>query len=171
MSVQPPFLVSDMKFVNKSTGEKSSSGRNRVTEISSMEGSWKSLLMEAISSNAAKLTSHSIRKSSTTNHKSPCWGQWTSWCNERQVNPFQAPVNFIINFLSEKFDKGLQYRTLNCLRSAISAYHVHIDGKSVGKHSKVCALLAGIFNQRPPQHRCFYMECGDGVAIYYDSLV
>ena len=54
-------------------------------------------------------------------------------------------MNFIINFLSEKFDKGLQYRTLNCLSSAISAYHVHIDGKSVGKHAKVCALLAGIY--------------------------
>ena len=57
--------------------------------------------------------------------------------------------------MSEKFDKGLQYRILNCLRSAISAYHVHIDGKSMGKHPKVCALLAGIFNQRLSQPRCF----------------
>ena len=38
--------------------------------------------------------------------------------------------------MSEKFDKGLQYRTLNCLRSAISAYHVHIDGKSMGSIQK-----------------------------------
>ena len=42
---------------------------------------------------------------------------------------------------------------MNCLRSAISAYHIHIDDKSVGKHPKVCALLAGIFNLRPPQPR------------------
>ena len=60
----------------------------------------------------------------------------------------------------------LQYRTLNCLRSAISAYHVHIDGKSVGKHPKVCALLTGIFNQRPPQPRYFYMGCGDSFTEY-----
>ena len=26
-----------------------------------------------------------------------------------------------------------------------------MDGKSVGKHPKVSALLADIFNQRPPQ--------------------
>ena len=57
----------------------------------------------------------------------------------------------IIDFFSEKFDKGLQYRTLNCLRSAISAYHVHIDSKSVEKHLEDCVLLAGIFNKRPPQ--------------------
>ena len=112
--------------------------------------------MEGISSNATKLISHSRRKSSTTNCKS-VWGQWTSWCNERQVNPFQAPMNYIISFLSEKFDKGLQYRTLNCLRSAISANHVHIDGKSVEKHPKVCDLLAGIFNQRPPQPRYVFI--------------
>ena len=70
-----------------------------------MEGFRESLQMEGISSNAAKFISDSRRKSSTTNYKS-AWGQWTSWCNERQVNPFQAPVNYIINFLSEKFDKG-----------------------------------------------------------------
>ena len=146
--------ASDKKLVNKSTGQKSSSSRNRVTEISGVEGFQQSLQMQEILSNAAKLISHSRRKSSTTNCKST-WGQWSGWCNERQVNLFQAPANYIINFLSENFDKGLQYRTLNCLRSAISAYHVHIDGKSVGKHPKVCALLAGIFNQRPPQPRCF----------------
>ena len=145
--------ASDKKFVNKSTGQKSSS-RNRVTEISGVEGFRQSLQKEGISSNAAKLISHSRRKSSTTNYES-VWGQWTSWCNERQVNLLQAPVNYIIDFLSEKFDNVLQYKILNCLISAISAYHVHIDGKSVGKHPKVCALLAGIFNQRPPQPDMF----------------
>ena len=121
-----------------------------------MEGFQQSLQMEGISSNATKLISHSRRKSSTTNYES-AWGQWTSWCNERQVNPFQAPMNYIISFLSEKFDQGLQYRTLNCLRSDISAYHVHIDGKSVEKHPKVCDLLAVIFNQRSPQRRYVFI--------------
>ena len=144
----------DKKFVHKSTGQKSSSHRNRVTEISGVEGFRQSLQKEGISSNAAKLISHSRRKSSAANYELG-WGRWTSWCNKRQVNPFQTPVNHIIKIMSEKFDKGLQYRILNCLRSAISAYHVHIDGKSMGKHPKVCALLAGIFNQRLPQPRCF----------------
>ena len=144
----------DKKFVHKSTGQKSSSHRNRVTEISGVEGFRQSLQKEGISSNAAKLISHSRRKSSAANYELG-WGRWTSWCNKRQVNPFQTPVNHIIKIMSEKFDKGLQYRILNCLRSTISAYHVHIDGKSMGKHPKVCALLAGIFNQRLPQPRCF----------------
>ena len=115
--------ASDKKFVNKSTGQKSSSSRNRVTEISGVKGFRQSSQIEGISSNAAKPISHSRSKSSTTNYES-AWVQWTSWCNERWVYPFQASVNYIINFLSEKFDKGLQCRTLNCLRSAISAYRV-----------------------------------------------
>ena len=106
------------QFVNKSTGQKSSSSRNRVTEISGVEGLRESLQMQGISSNVVKLISH--------------------WCNERQVNPFQAPVNYIINVLSEKFDKGLQYITLNPLRSAISEYHVHIKS---GKASKSLCFI------------------------------
>ena len=112
-----------------------------------------------------KLISHSRRKSSTTNYKST-WGQWTSSCNEIQVNSFQARANYINNVLSEKFDKGLQYRTLNSLRSAISAYHVHIDGKYVGKNPKDCGFLASIFNQRPPQSR--YVFIWDvGIVLQY----
>ena len=67
-------------------------------------------------------------------------------------------MNYIINFLSEKFGKWLQYRTLNCSRSSISAYHVDIDGKSVGKHPKICALIAGIFNQQPLQPRYVFIR-------------
>ena len=146
----------DKKFVNNSTRQKSSSSRNKVTGIRGVEGFQQSLQMEGYSSNAAKLISHSRRKSSRTNYKS-AWDQRTSWCNERQVNPFQKPVNYIINFLSEKFDKGLKYRTLNCLRWTISAYHLHIDGKSLRKHPKFCALLAIIFNQRPPQPKYVFI--------------
>ena len=60
------FSASDNKFVNKSIGKNSSSSRNRVTEISGVEGFWQSLQMEGVSSSTAKRISHSRRKSSTT---------------------------------------------------------------------------------------------------------
>ena len=66
--------VSSKKFVNRSSGQKSSSSRNRVSEISGVEGFLEILRMKGISSNAAKLISHSRRKSSTTNYES-AWGQ------------------------------------------------------------------------------------------------
>ena len=66
-----------------------------------------------------------------------------------------AEGNFIMgvqqpNYLSALFDEGLQYRIVNAHRSAISAYHDFINGKPIGKHPNICALLTGIFNERPP---------------------
>ena len=86
-------FASDKRFVPKSTGKKPTFSRNKITKISGVEGFRESLQMEGISNNAQ------IERGSY---------------NGRQVNPFQAPiVNYIINYQSEKFDKGLQYRTMN----------------------------------------------------------
>ena len=59
MSVHPPFLLLQVKNLLKIS-------RNKVTEISSVEGFWESLHMEGISGNSAKLISHSSGKSQTT---------------------------------------------------------------------------------------------------------
>jgi len=56
-----------------------------------------------------------------------------------------------LNFLGELFEAGYEYRTINSHRSAISAYHNHIGGERIGIHPRVCELLTGVFNQRPPQ--------------------
>ena len=58
--------------------------------------------------------------------------------------------------MSQLFQNGLQYRTINNYRFAISAFHDHIQGKPVGEHPRICSLVAGVFNSRPPQPRyCF----------------
>ena len=59
----------------------------------------------------------------------------------------------IVQFLVDQFDTGLQYRTINTLRSAISSTHPDIEGSSVGSHPLVFCLLRGMFNNRPPAPR------------------
>ena len=59
--------------------------------------------------------------------------------------------------LSYLFDLGYEYRTVNCHRSAISAYHEHVDNKPLGQHPDARALLKGVFNQRPPQPRYLFI--------------
>ena len=71
-----------------------------------------------------------------------------------------------MNYLSTLFDEGLQYRTVNAHWSAISAYHNFINGKPIGKHPKVCAILTGIFNKRPPQPRYTFISDVDVVLTY-----
>ena len=60
------------------------------------------------------------------------------------------PLSNVLQFLAEQFDTGLQYRTVNTLRSAISTTHPNIDGMAVGRHPLVSRLLRGMFNLRPP---------------------
>ena len=59
----------------------------------------------------------------------------------------------VLEYLASLFEQGYEYRTIGCHRSAISAYHEHVDGKPIGQHPDVCALVNGVFNNRPPQPR------------------
>ena len=72
--------------------------------------------------------------------------------SENKLIQLNVPLSKILNYLSTLFDKDLQYRTKNSqFTSAISAYLCSADGNPFGKYPRDCALLTGIFNQRPPQ--------------------
>ena len=47
----------------------------------------------------------------------------------------------MLEFLSNLFSEGLEYRTINGYRSTISAYHEKAEGSPIGQHPKVCHLL------------------------------
>lgn len=56
----------------------------------------------------------------------------------------------IIEFLTKLFKDGLQYRTINTYRSAISKNHPLIDSLQVGKHPLIIRHMRAIFNERTP---------------------
>ena len=78
-------------------------------------------------------------------------------CLERKINPFQAPLKDIIEYLTFLFNYGNEYRTINLHRSAISAFHEYTDVLPVGKHPRICSLVSGIFNLRPPKPRYMFV--------------
>ena len=82
---------------------------------------------------------------------------WASWCDKKQVDAFRRDVIKILDYLTFIFEKGYEYRTIGCHRSAICAFHDHVDGKPVGQHPEVCALVRGIFNNRSPQPRYMFV--------------
>ena len=95
------------------------------------------------------------------------WSKWCGWCSGRHINPLSASLGNILEFLADQFDLGLQYRSLNTLRSAISNSHSQIDCVNVGSHPIVSRLLKGMFNARPPAPR--YSGSWD-VAIVVEYL-
>ena len=62
-------------------------------------------------------------------------------CSERKIDPFCSNINQILEFLSQIFQNGLQYRTINNYRSEISAFHDQIQVKPVEEHPRICYLV------------------------------
>ena len=73
------------------------------------------------------------------------------WCDKQQIYPIQPSIAKVVDFLSEHFQAGLQYSTLNSYRSAISSTIPQVEGCPVGQHPLACKFMKGVFNSRPPQ--------------------
>lgn len=71
--------------------------------------------------------------------------KWWNFCNNKKANPFEYNIPTIVSFLSEEFNKGAKYGTLNSIRSAISLI---VDPKIAADH-RVKRLLKGAYNLRP----------------------
>lgn len=101
--------------------------------------------VRGISNKAVNLKSYSRKAETISNYKSP-WGKFVSWCHQSQINPFYCTLQKVINFFAKLFEKGLKNRTRNLCKSVISVFHPHTEGKPVGQHPKIYALLARIYN-------------------------
>lgn len=67
------------------------------------------------------------------------------------MDPVEAPVVEVANFLAELFNSDLCYRTVNCYRSAISAGHALLNDFSIGTDPLVRGVMKGIRLKRPPK--------------------
>lgn len=70
---------------------------------------------------------------------------WWHYCNTNSFNMFDCSVSKVLSFLSEQYNKGASYGTLNCHRSALSL----LLGKDVGSDEWVKRLLKGVFKLKP----------------------
>lgn len=57
---------------------------------------------------------------STKNNYDTAFRKWWRFCHRNLYEIFDPSINIIIQFLTEEFEKGLAYSTINCIRSAIS---------------------------------------------------
>ena len=128
-----------------------SSGGN-TSKIGRLEGLRKRFRSGGVSEQAIELILASWRSKTNANYDS-AWKAWEAWSAGKGIHPFEADVCNVLDFLAEKFDQGLKYRTLNCYRSALSSALLPIEGFQAGSHPLVSKLLKGIFNLRPPEPR------------------
>ena len=125
-----------------------------------------SLQARGISGDAAKLILAAWRPGTNAVYN-PAWNKWHSWCDEREIDSFCPTLANITAFLAHSFDKGLEYRTINTYRSALSGVLPPIEGFPVGQHPLVVRLLKRILNLRPALPR--YQQAWD-VNVALDFL-
>ena len=102
--------------------------------VSRMEAIRQSLSARGISQQVSSVILSSWRHGTNAQFNS-AWNRWSRWCVQRQVKPVRAPLADILGFLHSLFQQGLQYRTINVYRSAISSAHVPVEGAPVGHQS------------------------------------
>ena len=70
-------------------------------------------------------------------------------------NLFSTTMKHILSYLADPFHQGRQYRTIRVHHSAISSFHIPLEGVVVGWHPLVTKFMKGIFSLRPPEPRYF----------------
>ena len=124
---------------------------------------------EGFSEDITRILQSATRASTHKTYQS-AWGLWNSWCAKRKVNPISATLNDVLLFLTDRFNNGAAYRSVNVARSAISSCHAKIDGYPVGQHPLVVQLLKGMLNMRPPKPRYTHTWDVHLVTKYPDCL-
>jgi hypothetical protein len=109
---------------------------------------------KGLSVGATKLVDASWRKSTETQYSS-CWRKWTAWATLHGISATSPALSDVLNFLAELYDLGLQYRTINTVRSTLSSTLSQYDGYLIGQHPLVTRLMKGIFNSRPAVQKLF----------------
>ena len=60
-------------------------------------------------------------------------------------------LDYVLDFLAELFEEGLEYRTIGTHRCAISEFHDLFQNIRVGNHTKASVFMSSILNNRHPQ--------------------
>lgn len=70
---------------------------------------------------------------------------WWQYCGKNNINPYKGSVPSVIIFLTEQFDKGSAYASLNTHRSALSL----LLGSNLTNNDQVKRILKGAYRLRP----------------------
>ncbi len=93
----------------------------------------------------------SARAPSTRRAYALKWNLFVKWCSSRREDPRRCSIGVVLSFLQQGLESRLSPSTLKVHAAAISAYHDHIDGKSIGKHDLVVRFLRGARRLNPPR--------------------
>lgn len=81
----------------------------------------------------------------TINQYNVALKSWWKFCNERSYNPYESNAINVLEFLTESFNKGASFGTLNSARSAVSL----ILSNSITNDQIIHRFFKGVYRLRP----------------------
>lgn len=74
-----------------------------------------------------------------------CYKQWWQFCKKHNFNPLSESIPVILQFLTNKYQSGSAYGTINSMRSALSL----LLDKELSINKDISRFFKGIFRLRP----------------------
>lgn len=93
--------------------------------------------------------------------------KWLEFCSSKGINPFQPELKHILMFLTGLYENGLQYRSINVARSALSSFLKICGNLDINAYEELSRFMKGVFQSRPALPR--YTETWD-VKVVLDYL-
>ena len=136
------------KFLNEPLSRNTPTSSKSNNAMGSLDYYMQLLAKERSSELSSKLI-FSSRRNGTNSVYSSSWNKWVSWCKKQKIDSFRCALTWVLVFLADLFEQDYEYRSVCSHTSTILAFHQVIDGKTIGEHPKVSALITRIFNRIP----------------------
>ena len=81
----------------------------------------------------------------------PYIAKWHRFCAEREINPYNPPLNIVLDFLVHLHNQDLEYTTINIAKNAISAIILPQGTTTTGRHQIISRFMKGIYRSKPPR--------------------
>ena len=165
-SSPPAELQTPPEGPSRSSESSSNVPQTTLSRVSCLRGQYQAM---GIPDNVTEILLSASRQSTRKTYQS-AWRCWSGWCVKRKIDPLSAPLTDILLYLTEYFNSGAAYRSVNVACSAISTSHAKLNGLPVGQNLLVIQLLKGMFNNRPPKPRYSHTWEVSSVTTYLASL-
>lgn len=94
--------------------------------------------------------------SSTWSNYSSVLKKWELFCKSNNVDMCKPDIDNVLVYLTNLFESGLSYSSINTSKSAISTIVGSTNGVKIGEHDVVKRFMKGVFKLRPakPRYEC-----------------
>ncbi|XP_067319607.1 uncharacterized protein [Anolis sagrei] len=142
-----PPAVQDRSSIH--SGGSSLAPGGRQTEVNRMAGPPESIATFSKLPQSVLKFIEAAHRSSTRRSYLYKWTRYTKYCTGRQLEPTEAPVSVILEFLVSLLEAGLSHSSLKCYLAAISWFRRKKGYPSCFSDPMVKTFMRGVANVRP----------------------